>query len=424
MADHTTQDLFLRLALAILIGLIVGIERGRHTKDRTGGERIAGVRTFAIVGLLGGVSGILSLDVGQIFLAAAFLGFAALVIATYVVSVKEYGDFGTTTEVAALVVFGLGALAVRGDMIVAAAGGVALTALLDAKKKLHTQIALLQRRELDAAVKILLISVVLLPILPDSGYGPGALLNPYRLWWMVVLVAGLSFIGYFMVRRAGPRRGVVVTAIAGGLASSTAVALGFSRLGKDAPALAPYLAGGILLATGMSFVRLWVIVGVIHTPLAVTMGFPLAAMSLVAFGFAYFFLRNDTKSVHLRGEDKVRFENPLELGVALQFGLFLAGIALASHYMRVFLGDQGLYVVAGLSGLIDIDAIGLSLAQMTSEKAEIGTVAAGAIVLAALVNTAVKIGLSVVFSDKTVYRRIILGGGGVIAAGSVSLALI
>ncbi|MCW8928485.1 MAG: MgtC/SapB family protein, partial [Gammaproteobacteria bacterium] len=216
------MELFERLAVALAIGLLIGIERGWHEREAGEGRRIAGLRTFGIIGLLGAVSGLLADELGELLLAATFIAFAALVIAAHVLESREDRDFGMTTPVAALLTFTLGTLAALGYTAVAGATAVVTATLLGLKPLLHRWIEQMEQRELYAIFKMLMISVVLLPILPNQGYGPWQALNPYEIWWMVVLIAGISFAGYFAVKIAGSRRGLVITGLFGGLASSTA----------------------------------------------------------------------------------------------------------------------------------------------------------------------------------------------------------
>ncbi|MEQ8193330.1 MAG: MgtC/SapB family protein, partial [Rhodospirillales bacterium] len=190
-------DLYQRLGLALGIGLLIGIERGWQFRTEVEGGRIAGARTFTLIGLLGGVWGVLALNVHVAILGAAFLGFSALLVTAYIFNLRHSAkpDLGITTEVATLLTFALGALAVLGDMILAAAAAVVTVAVLDIKARMHGWIETITKYELDAAIKLLLISVVLLPLLPDKGFGPGQVLNPFTIWWMVVLIASLSFLG-------------------------------------------------------------------------------------------------------------------------------------------------------------------------------------------------------------------------------------
>ena len=272
-------EIFRRLGLALAIGLLVGLERGWHARAEPAGARVAGIRSFALTGLLGGMSGWLATKLGAVAFGFVFAGFAALVALSYWAGSREEKDFGITTEIAALLVFLLGAAAVLGDMAPPAAAAVVATALLAIKPALHRWIDRIQELELAAAIELAVISVVMLPLLPDRGFGPGGGLNPYQLWWAVVLVAGLSFVGYFAIRIAGPGLGTLITGLLGGLVSSTATTLSFARMARRAEALAPVLAVGTVLAGSVTFLRILALATVFSRPLAAAVAVPMLAMA-------------------------------------------------------------------------------------------------------------------------------------------------
>ena len=385
---------WLRLGLALAIGILIGIERGWHTRDQHMGLRIAGIRSFALMGLLGGFLGLVSVEAGDMFLALAFLVFGALVIAAHVVRARGGGDFGITTEVAEMLTLVLGIVAVRGDMALAAAFAVVTTVLLAGKQALHRWIRHIERLELVAAIELLVISVVLLPLLPDRGFGPGGALNPFELWWMVVLISGLSFAGYLAIRLTGPRRGLILTGLLGGLAASTAVAVSFGRRGRRAPDLAPVLAAGIVAAASIMFLRILLVVAVIAGDMLPALAPSLATMAAVGLaGAALLYPWGGAE-----GQDGMAtLSNPLELGVALKFAAWLVGVILVAGAVRDWLGDPGLFLVAGLSGLTDVDALTVSVSRMARDGLA-APVAVTSIVIAATVNTAVKGGIVAVLS--------------------------
>lgn len=382
----SNQEVLGRLALALGIGLLVGIERGWHTRKASGGLRAAGVRTFALSGLLGGFCGLLTARFGVVALGVSLGAFAALLVLSYIYSTRLSRDLGLTSEVAALLVFILGVYAVLGDMALAAAGGVVTVALLDAKRYLHRWVRHLNKLELDGAIKLLLISVVVLPVMPDQGFGPGEVLNPYRMWWMVVLVAGLSFSGYIAMRIAGPRLGGVVTGFFGGLASSTALTVGAARLAHKNPRLIPMLNGAIVIASAVMYIRILVIVSFFNRALALQLAPTLGAMSLFCvIGTALLLY----KSRQADSPASIDIDNPCDISIAVKFALLLAVVALLAHYARIHFGNSGLYALGAISGLVDVDAISLSLAEMTKTGLT-ENLAANAIIIATVVNTLVK----------------------------------
>lgn len=380
------MEMFQRLAVALAVGLLIGIERGWHERGAGEGHRIAGLRTFALVALLGALWSMLADELGEVVLAAAFVAFAGLVIAAHILDASSDRDYGITTAVAALLTFALGALAARGHLTIASASAVITATLLGLKPMLHSWLEKMEQRELYAIFKMLVISVVLLPVLPDEGYGPWQALNPYEIWWLVVLIAGISFAGYFAIRIAGSRRGIVITGLFGGLASSTAVTLSFARLGRQNLTAQSLLAAGVILAAGTMFPRMLLEVSVVNRELLPTITAPLLGMMAVSYLALPLLLLSSEREGQVRA---IAIKNPFELMPALKFGLLLVAVMLAAEAFQQWFGNTGLYVVAAISGISDVDAITLSVARLA--RGELGaTAAVQAIVIAACVNTLVK----------------------------------
>lgn len=378
-----------RLAVALAIGLLIGLERGWKTRGMEEGQRVAGVRTFGVIGLLGGLSAVLTLLTGPVTLAAALIGAGGLLGINHWYTLQRGEDVGSTTVVAALATYALGALAGFGALSVAGSAAVVLTLLLGAKAPLHGFVARLEEKELMAAIQLLVISVVLLPILPNAGYGPYGALNPYRIWWMVVLIAGLSFLGYVAVRIAGARRGVLLTGLLGGLASSTVTAVNLARLSRaSADAAAhPLLAAGAVAAVATMYPRVLVIVAVAAPALVARLALPLglamaAALAAVAWRWRHGAALSDPHALQPR--------NPFELGVALQFAVLLTAVMLLARGLQDWAGEAGLLALAAASGLGDVDAITLSLASMMRDGEATVPLAAAGTVVAVVANTLVK----------------------------------
>ena len=406
-------EIFQRLALALAVGLLVGVERGWQQRSGPEGSRVAGIRTFGIIGLLGGLAALLGGALTSIAFGLMALGFAAVVVGAHVVAASRTGDLSATTAMAALLTFLLGAAAVRGDMAVAAAGAVVATLLLSVKPVLHRWLEHLEYRELSAVLKLLLMSVVLLPVLPDRGFGPWAALNPYEIWWMVVLIAGISFCGYGAVRLAGPQRGILLTGLFGGLASSTAVAVNFARLSRPNPGSEALLAAGIVAASATMFLRVLLILAIVQPALLLALGWPLAAAALVSYaGVAWLARRPDGPGP----APQVKIENPFEFWMALRFGVLLAVIMVLSHALPQWLGSPGLALLAAVSGLADVAAITLSMSRLAGDTVT-PAAAAVAIGIAALVNTGIKAGLVAMIGRPGLGLRVGLVLAAALAAG-------
>ncbi|MEW6444831.1 MAG: MgtC/SapB family protein [Pseudomonadota bacterium] len=383
---------FQQLGIALAVGMLIGAERGWHDRAALEGQRVAGIRTFALAGLLGGLIGLLSGPLTPVFAGIAFASFAALIVASYwLSSIRDPTERGITTEVALLLTLSLGLLSTLGYPLVASATAVIVTILLGLKSVLHAWLERLSADELQAAMKFLLISVVMLPLLPNQGYGPWQALNPHVIWWMVVLVSALSFLGYFAIKLTDSRRGIMLTGLLGGLISSTAVTLSLSR--HAAKGLYPprILAAGVLAGCAIMFPRVLIEASAINPELLTPLLLPLLIMLLSMLGGAWLLWRRhapDEASEGHRAE-----QNPFELGPALKFGLLLALIMLFASGAHAHFGDRGLYAVALVSGVVDVDALTLSTARLSLQDLPLET-ARNAILIAAFTNTLIKIALS------------------------------
>ncbi|EIJ34367.1 MgtC/SapB family protein [Thiothrix nivea] len=389
---NTEQTIFFQLGVALVIGLLIGVERGWQRREAREGQRIAGVRTYGLTGLLGGCSALLAGLVGPYVIGLVFIGMVGVFTAVYIANLRqgEGLDVSITGVVAALLVFILGALAVSGMEEIAVAVGVVALLLLEYKPLLHRWVNALEESELRAASKLLLISAVVLPLLPDRGFGPWQALNPYAMWWMVVLVAAISFIGYFALKLGGARKGAVLTGLASGLVSSTALTLSFSRLARHEAALTPALATGILLACGTMLPRMLLVASLINRDIFNALWPAATVMAVLVYlpALYYWFTANFNQP-----EPRTQLRNPLELKTALGFGLLLALILLLGRALQEWLGETGVLLLAAASGVADVDAITLSLARLSQNGLAL-QVAAYGIVIAAAVNSLVKAGIA------------------------------
>jgi uncharacterized membrane protein (DUF4010 family) len=412
-------DLFTRLAVALFAGFLIGAERGYHERDAPEGRRIAGVRTFGLIALLGALFAALAEYFGAAVLGLGALALGVVLLISYRVQSERFEEYGITTEVAALVTFGLGALAMAGQLTVAAAIAVVTALILALKPQLHGILSRLKAEEVYGTLQLLLISLVMLPVLPNRGFGPWEALNPYAIWWMVVLIAAMSYVGYVAVRLAGAEVGLMFTALAGGLASSTALSLNYARIGARETALVPLATAGIITASATMFPRVLVVASIVQPALLSRLIIPLGASMLAAYGAAFWFWRRSRRSVETAHGVPIR--NPFELRPALQFALLLTVIMLAVQAVRRWYGDPAVYALAALSGVSDVDAITLSMARLTRHDLAL-PIAANAVLIAAFVNTAVKAILVAIFGGKRLALRVGVVSAGVIAIGFGALA--
>ncbi|MEH6773875.1 MAG: DUF4010 domain-containing protein [Cereibacter changlensis] len=379
-------DIFSRLAVALAIGLMVGIERGWKARDAGDNDRAAGLRTFGLSGLMGGVAGALSLPLGPSILAAALLSYAGALGAFTWLEAQRKGNLSATTLVAGLLTFLLGALATVGEPRAAIAAAVSMTVVLALRSQLHRWLAALTWPEIRAGLILLVMTFLLLPLLPDRPVDPWQAVNPHEVWLLAIMLALISFTGYIAVRIFGERMGVLVTAIAGGLASSTATTLTFARLGREQPQAVDLLAGGILISGAVMALRVLAIASALNpalgAPLAAALG--AAALTLAASALLLVFGAGGA----LPGDRRARLTigNPLEVGASLKLSAFVVAITMGSQLARTVWGDAGVLGLAALSGLADVDAITLSMARLDAATG----LAAQAILLAVAVNTSSK----------------------------------
>ncbi|HET8701668.1 MAG TPA: MgtC/SapB family protein [Nitrococcus sp.] len=406
---------FAALAISLAVGLLIGLERGWEQRDEAEGQRVAGIRTFTLIGLLGGITALLAARYGAVILAFGFLGVAVISSTAYFVTARTSHQYGITSQGAFLATYALGAAAASGYPEAAAAAAVVIAIVLGFKEELHGWLQRLDRSELTAALQLLMITIVVLPILPNRNFGPLNAINPFRIWWFVVLIAGISFIGHFAIRIAGPGRGVLLTGVLGGLASSTALTVNFSRFGRGRPLAHPLLAIGIVLATGTVFLRVTTYVNVLNPTLGLHLLLPLISMALLSYAIALFAWWRERGTLV---PPALQPSKPFQLRVALQFGLILALITLLSEATRRFLGEAGIYALAIITGLSGVDAFTLSLIYMAEEPLSNG-VATKAILLAAASNSIMKAVLVGVLCGGPLARRIALYATALIAVTAV-----
>jgi uncharacterized membrane protein (DUF4010 family) len=412
-------QLFERLGVALALGLLMGMERGWERRGLAEGLRVAGLRTFGLISLLGAVTVAIAGNSRGLLLAAVALGVGAILALGYWRESRSEAEFGVTTEIAAMLAFGLGALAGYGELAAASSAAVVVTLLLGFKPELHGLLQRIEREELLATLRLLLISVVLLPILPNKGFGPWEAFNPYQLWWMVVLIAGISYLGYVATRMLGARRGILLTGLFGGLVSSTAVAIALAHRVRDDEPTRRVCAAAIVAAAATMFPRMLVIAVVVAPPLLAPMVYPLALAAVVAFGPAAWYARSAGDRPVNWDDPGLQPQNPLDLGFALKFGLLLAVIMVLARAAMATMGAHGLYGLAAISGLVDVDAITLSAASMFTQGQTALASAAVAILIAAVVNTIVKPTLVMVISGRRIAWRVWLPLLAALGAGAL-----
>ncbi|MCP3869815.1 MAG: MgtC/SapB family protein [Gammaproteobacteria bacterium] len=405
---------------ALGLGMLIGMERERTRNEE---RAFAGVRTFALVALLGATAAYAGEQLAIPWIVGlVFMAIMALVGVAYYVSAQN-GQIGATTEVSVLITFFVGSMCAWGEVGIAGAVAVVTMLLLALKGWLHNLATHIESSDVEATLKFAIITLIVLPLVPNTNYGPEGLevINPYKTWLMVVLIAGLNFFGYILVKVVGREHGLGITGLLGGLVSSTAVTLSFSQRSRVEPNLAPVLALAILLAWTVMFFRVVVEVGVVNPTLArsLTLGMLLMGVTSLAICFILWKRNRTTEKAEVESGN-----NPFELGDAIKFGGVFAVVIFVASAAQVYLGNTGLYLAGALAGLTDVDAIALSMANLAWENPANTGAAARTIVIAVISNTMVKCGMAIWLGAPPMRRTMIPITGALALSGVAAAYLV
>ncbi|MCW5929975.1 MAG: MgtC/SapB family protein [Chitinophagaceae bacterium] len=375
-----TSDLLTGLAVSLAIGLVVGLERGWRLRDEPDGSRVAGLRTFGLAGLLGGAAGALAMALDEPLIFAAVLVAFAAIFAWYQSRDSELRhSYSVTSVIAAIAVVVLGGLAVTGAWTAAGAGGVAVACLLASRDVLHALLRRLTWPEVRSALLLLVMSVIVLPMLPDRTIDPWGGVNPSQIWLFTVLTAAISFAGYVAIRIVGPARGTLVASFLGGLVSSTAVTAALGRRARVEGA-APQLIGGAAVAAMVSVLRVVVLVLLLAPALVPLIVLP-ALLGAVVFGVAGFlFLRGPVGP-----EAQPAAGNPFDIAPLAIFAGAFTIVSLISAAASTYLGPSSVIATSGVSAILDVDVATLSVARLAGDGVPL-TTAAQAILVALAAN--------------------------------------
>jgi len=410
----------LDLGTAAALGLLLGLQRER-THARFGVEGTAGARTFPLTALLGGLAGLAGGGGGggiaSPWIPAAGLAVVGLlVLAAYRRESRSQHGVGLTGEILLLLTYVLGVACVAGLRLEAAVTGAAALLLAGSKDRLHGFAGRLTDADEAAALKFLAIALIVLPLLPDHDFGPFDSFNPRDVGWMAVLVAGISFIGFVAVKVVGPGRGLLVTGILGGLASSTATTAAFARRSREAPELSPSLAAGAVAACAVLFLRLLILVQIAAPAFLPSSAPVLGGMFLVAAAAAALGILALRRAPRV----DVPLKNPFELAPALWFAGAYAVVVMGARAASAWFGNAGLYVAGAVSGTTDVDAITLTTARLSKTGTD-PAVLVRVIVLAIVSNSIVKTGIAFTLGSKAYAVRMAAALGATAAAGCVAL---
>ncbi len=363
------------LGEALALGLLVGAERYRGRDP--GEKKFAGVRTFAILCLLGAICGILQTTA---LTAVTFAAVAALILLGYH---RSPGDsLGTTTELAAFLVFWIGYL-LRSHETAAISLGIVLTIFLASKRTLHDFVRdQVSEAEFEATLKFLAVVLVIYPILPDREMGPYGFFNPRQVWGLVILVSTISYGGYFLTRWLGERRGLLLGSLVGGVVSTTAVTMSLAERARSAPEASRLMGTAAVLANTAQGPRLLLLLWAVNRDLASFLALPLAGMALVGLAGAWLLSRRAGSESQVQ----VPLQNPYSVRPALKFGLFFVAILLLVAVANSWLGDRGTLLASAVAGTTSTSAVALSVAKLLDEGSLPPLVAAESVLVAIAAN--------------------------------------
>jgi len=404
-----SSDSYIDLAIALGIGLLVGLQKERSDSP------VAGLRTFALVSVFGAVSALISETAGPWVVVAGLLAVTTFTVMGNLMSMRGGSiDPGQTTEVAIVLTFLLGALVVIGPREGAIVLGAIVAVLLHLRDELKGWVARLSDRDVRAMMQFVVISLVVLPVLPDETYGPYDVLNPREIWWMVVLIVGLNLIGYGAFRLLGARAGTTLAGILGGVVSSTATTMSYARLAKSQEDMSRPAAAIIWIASGVVFARVLVEIAAVAPGFLATAAGPMAIMLLVFFVGAALMWRASAKTA----ASPLRPTNPSEMKPAMLFAALYAGVLLVVAAAQDMLGDAGLFAAAAVSGLTDMDAITLTTSQLVSRQTIDPDTGWRLILVGAMSNLLFKFALAASLGSRAIAARLALLFTIAIAAGA------
>jgi uncharacterized membrane protein (DUF4010 family) len=409
--------------IALFIGALVGVERTHHQLSQP--TSLAGLRTFILLAELGAIAAWLSRAMGS---SAVFVGglgcVTAVIITGYVLRQRGRDEtVGLTTEIAAALVYVLGAVAVYGPALIAVALGIVTAGLLAMKSTLHGAVERVSREDLMATLRLLFASFIVLPLLPNHPVDPWGALNPFKLWLLVILISGLSMVGYVAARLLGASQGTLLAGLFGGLVSSTAVTLTFARQSREEPELSGALATGTLLAWTVMFLRVLVLVGVLRWPILSTALLPVGSMAAVGIGLVVLALRDYARRPASLTPRELALKNPFRLWPAIKFAALFAVVLVIAKLVQSHAPGQGLYWLSGVAGSTDVDAIVLSLTELHAKGEAATVVVVRGLVIASLANTVVKLALLAALGTRQIAWRLAPAAALMVGVGVAMLAL-
>ncbi len=396
-----SKKLIFDIFFALVLGLIIGLEREHRQKK----EMFAGIRTFPLITVLGTMSAFIAENYWE---GIYFVTLGGLVIASILNYYLEYPeDIGFTTEVSTYIAYIIGILVFYQYYYVAAVLAVSTTILLALKPTLERFAKGLSREDIIALIKFALITVVIYPILPDKNYGPFGFFNPKHVWEMVIIVSAIDFLAYILLRWKGTNT-LWLTGLVGGLVSSTAVSYNFAKLSKRYPNLVYSALFGITLAWTIMNIRVIVLSGFVDINAMESLLPPMIIVSIIYLGLIFYIYKKNQNSILKSSKEEYNIHNPFEISSAIEFGLIYAMVVFGVKALKYYYGNKGIYIASLISGVIDVDAITLSLSSLFKEGNIALEIAVNGILIAVLSNTYFKYFYIGVFGDKKLKKDMLI----------------
>ncbi|MFH1039585.1 MAG: MgtC/SapB family protein [bacterium] len=374
--------LWQKILIAILIGLFVGVERERAKSPNH--DTFAGIRTYPLISILGFVTALISSFTSIYVFILGFFIFGVLVAIEYYITASK-GELGGTTELTLLLVYVLGGLVYWDYLLLSAALSVIITMFLSLKTKFRAFAGKIEEEDIFATLKFAIITIIVLPLLPDKTFDPFNVLNPLKIWYLVVLISAINFVGYILFKIIGTKKGILILSILGGLASSTAVTLSFSQRSKESPSLSADFSSGILLATAVMYPRVLLIVFLFSPAAAFQLSIPFLILTLICIIVSLRIWKN----THKGNTEDLKLTNPFKLLFAVKFGLIFAIILFVSSFANSLFGDNGVYMASFIGGFASLDAAVLSVMDISNKLVSLNVISA-AILMAIGANTIFK----------------------------------
>ncbi|MDX5338879.1 MAG: MgtC/SapB family protein [Cyclobacteriaceae bacterium] len=411
------KDFFIRLAVALGIGAVIGLERQFRAMNENS-KGFSGVRTFSILSLLGFLSGVFYHLFNPWIFAAILLGIMMLISISYWF-IANQGDRGLTTELTSLFTFLLGSLVLHGYVEICLALTVILVVVLSSKFRIKAIVGKITPAELYDFILFVVLALLVLPFLPNETFGPSPydVLNPKEIGWVIILTSGLGLLGHILIKFMGANSGILWSGILGGLVSSTAVTWIFSKKSKENQSLSAPCATAILAASSIMFIRVLIWTFIFNPSLFTKLLLPVLLLFGIGIGITiYIYKKKNTVEIK---DAEIPLGKPLDLKSALIFGLIYIGIILIVSYANHKLGTAGTLISSGIAGLSDLDAITISVSKLAEVKVDIQT-AAMAILIAVMSNTLVKLGIASYAGSKELRNILLLGYGILLTSAIIS----